>query len=65
MNWIETFLLIYIIISIIMTGITEPMLSFKYGKALVTSGVKVVIWVKESVVDIANDYRGTKSVVDG
>ena len=38
-NWIETIILIFIIISVIMTIFTEPTLSFKYFGAVSKSGI--------------------------
>ena len=42
MNWIETLLIVLVVISVIMTLFTEPKLSFQYFKACSKSGVALV-----------------------
>lgn len=45
MNLLFTILEIVLIISVVLTAIQEPQLSFKYGKELIKSTVKLVNWV--------------------
>lgn len=41
MNVIETIIIIFVLLAVIMTAITEPVLSFQYAKAISKNGAKV------------------------
>lgn len=54
MNIIWAVIEILLLASICLTAIQEPKLSFEYGKAVVTSVIKVINWCIKFIINIIN-----------
>ena len=57
MNLILTIVEIFLVISIVLTAMSEPKLSFEYGKSLLVSTVKAINWVIKVVKEVMENQK--------
>jgi hypothetical protein len=58
MNAIETIIIVFVIIIIVLTVLSEPKISFQFGKAMVKSGVKTINLVFQWIGKISTKQIG-------
>jgi len=62
-NLIETLILIFLLVTVVLNTIAEPKLSFEYYKSFFNTGKKVVVWCINFVRGVIDGFRteGTDS----